>query len=1129
MSVMKCILLAVLCLSCIVINVTKAQSDNMIICKADVVFCVDNSGSIRDTEPTGTDNWQLVLDFLVALASQLSISADGTHVGLVDFGERGYLEFDLNKYQTQSQVVDAIKVLRYRGENTNTTGGMYWSRMILTNSNFGARTGIPKVLILVTDGVPTYDSAKLPAEVDFIKGSGIRIVTVGVTNQINETLLKNIASTPKDYVYGGDFSGLTTIKNAVINNDTCKPVPPTTTTTPTTTPTTTTQTTTPTTTTPTTTPKPTAPPVTVPCNSDADIVIMLDASGSVGYTNFSLLKEFVVKMVEQFDVEGGHIRIGLLTFSSTINLQFNLNKYTDRLAMSAGIRNTSYPSGSTTDTAGGLNYARTSMFTTEAGDRSGVNNIIVVITDGGSSDSNKTIQEATLTKNANIRIISLGVGKWLNTYELQNMVSYPYQENTVTADYYTSLTQAVADDMHNTICSNSNACSSNPCVGGKCIPDSKSSFICECPNGYSGSNCQLRDPSCRISDVVFMLDASGSYGPANFQKQLNSVRSTIQSMDIGNGSSRVALISFGTTATLHFRLDQFTTKKAVLDACSIQYSGGSTNTAAGLQLMLSEFTARKRGGVVQIGIVMTDGRSDDFLATTKQAEALRQAGVNVIVVAVGDQTYLPELSAIVSNPSSQNILNVSNYDSFATMNASVQSILCRNNPCSSNPCRNQGVCVEQVNSYTCKCPAGFTGIFCERACSGRVDIAFVLDASGSIRNERFPKVIDTVVAIVEQLQVSPMDAQIAAVSYSNDFAPQFFLNRYTTKQDVQLALRRIPFIGNRTNTASGIQYMKDQIFTAANGDRSDAPNFAIVLSDGNSNVDQTNTIPMAVQSRNKGITMIAFAVGTDVNLFELRNIASEPYNQTIFNVMTSVDLPSIVMPMVKAVCDDFNECASNPCVNGGTCLRQPQMFQCNCPQPFSGEKCERRCPVQLDVALVLDLSGSVEEVYDVVIQFAKRIVLSLPVGSSQVRVAVVVYADQANITFDLATYTSALSIRNAMAFSKAGGATNTQDAIRMTAQEVFTTARGDRSGVKNIMVIVTDGKSTVQPQNTIPQASTAKTQGIEIYSIGIGPDVNPAEIEGMASDPKTGHTIYVQGPSNIDAGATKLLDLFCQQ
>jgi collagen type VI alpha len=1141
MSVIKSTVLLALCLSCVIFNVTKAadEPETVIVCKADVVFCVDNSGSIRDSEVNGENNWQKVLDFLVALAERLSISQDGTQVGLVTFGNKAYMEFDLNKYQIEPEVTTAIKNLRYRGENTNTTGGMQLARTILTTQSNGARAGIPKVLILITDGIPTFDADKLPQEVALIKSAGIRIVTVGVTNQVNETLLKSIASTPQDYVYGNDFSGLQYIKDAVINNNTCQPVPITTTpttttpttttrtTTPTTTPTTTTPTTTtPTTTTPTTT-TPTAPPVTKACNSGADIVILLDASGSIGYNNFNLLKEYLVKIVEQLEVDNGKIRVGLLTFSSTANLQFNLNKYTDRLTMFGAIRNTSYPSGSTSNTAAAINYARTNMFTTANGDRSDVANTIVIITDGASDNQNMTLAEATLAKNAKIRVVALGVGNWLNMYEFQSMVSYPYQENTVIVPNFAGLTQSAEDDLHNTICSNSGACASNPCRGGTCTPG-KTGYRCDCSNGQSGELCQL---TCnQIADVVFLVDASGSYGPDNFQKQLNSVRDTIQSMNIVTGGSRVALISVSTNAVLHFRLDQYSSKQDILDACSIQYSGGSTNMAAGLQAMQAEFTARNRTNVAKIGIVMTDGRSDDVNATTKQAELVRLAGITLVVVAVGNQTYVPELSAIVSNPSAQNMLNVSNYDSFATIKTPLQTILCNDaNECDSNPCRNEATCVNGINGYTCKCKPGYTGINCERACSGRVDIAFVLDASGSIRVERFPIVIDTVVSIVEQLQVSMDDTRIAAVSYSDNYVHQFFLNRYSTKQDIQLALRRIQFIGGRTNTASGIEYMKDQIFTAANGDRADAPNFAIVLSDGNSNINQQNTIPMAVQSRNKDITMIAFAVGTDVNLFELRNIASEPYNQTIFNVMSSVDLPKIVTPIVKAVCDDVNECASSPCQNGGSCLRQPQMYQCNCPQPFAGERCERRCPVQLDVTFVLDLSGSVEEVYEVVIQFAKRAILGLPVGSSQVRVAVVTFADMANITFDLSVYSSSLTIRNALAFSRAAGATNTQEAIRLTSQEIFTQARGDRSGVKNVIVIVTDGKSTVQPQNTISQANTAKQQGIEIYSIGIGPDVNPAEIDAMASTPTQGHTVYVKSPSDVDTGAKTLLDLLCQQ
>ncbi len=33
--------------------------------------------------------------------------------------------------------------------------------------------------------------------------------------------------------------------------------------------------------------------------------------------------------------------------------------------------------------------------------------------------------------------------------------------------------------------------------------------------------------------------------------------------------------------------------------------------------------------------------------------------------------------------------------------------------CASRPCQNDGVCVDQVGSYTCACPPGWTGNQCE--------------------------------------------------------------------------------------------------------------------------------------------------------------------------------------------------------------------------------------------------------------------------------------------------------------------------------------------------------------------------------------------------------------------------------
>jgi len=340
-------LLAIVCLACAVNQLVLAdvlttaspnlgEPQSIIQCKADVVFCIDNSGSIRDNNPPGGDNWRLILNFVQALLKQVGVKEEGTHVAVVTFGERGHVEFDLQGNQTEEDTLKLVSDLKYRGENTNTTGGLYWSRQILTDSKYGSRKDVAKVIILITDGVPTYDKDKLQAEVDIIKNSLIRIVSVGVTNKINETLLKSIATTPRDYVYGNDFSGLDLIKDVVINEQTCQKIILTTTAPPTTT----TEMTEP----PTTTPVPAMDSLQIACDSGVDLMFVIDATRIDNSMNLTLIKEFLIKTITE-ELEAGKVSVGFVTASNSTEPDFYLNRYDERLELAAGRQNFFYAAG----------------------------------------------------------------------------------------------------------------------------------------------------------------------------------------------------------------------------------------------------------------------------------------------------------------------------------------------------------------------------------------------------------------------------------------------------------------------------------------------------------------------------------------------------------------------------------------------------------------------------------------------------------------------------------------------------------------------------------------------------------------------------------------------------------------
>ena len=96
---------------------------------------------------------------------------------------------------------------------------------------------------------------------------------------------------------------------------------------------------------------------------------------------------------------------------------------------------------------------------------------------------------------------------------------------------------------------------------------------------------------------------------------------------------------------------------------------------------------------------------------------------------------------------------------------------------------------------------------------------------------------------------------------------------------------------------------KDQMFQARNGDRPEAKNIAILVTDGNANIKRNVTIQNAIDSRNQGIFVAAVGVGTQVDLFELDAIASIPTDRSVFVVTSSQDLANIRDSVVMTACN----------------------------------------------------------------------------------------------------------------------------------------------------------------------------------------------------------------------------------
>ena len=187
----------------------------------------------------------------------------------------------------------------------------------------------------------------------------------------------------------------------------------------------------------------------------ADIVMVIDTSDSIrkaNYDNWSLLLEFVVRMVEHMNIDAGHVRIGAVEFASSANSVFHLNRYSNASLLKNAIRKVPYLEGGT-NTAEGIDIMHRTEFRLENGDRLDVQNIAIVMLDGVSDSEEDEIRNAKAARKAGIQMYVVDITEGVNEVNVRLMASQPQMKdgNFFLAKHFSSLA-TVADDLVLTIC-----------------------------------------------------------------------------------------------------------------------------------------------------------------------------------------------------------------------------------------------------------------------------------------------------------------------------------------------------------------------------------------------------------------------------------------------------------------------------------------------------------------------------------------------------------------------------------------------------------------------------------------------------------------------------------------------------
>lgn len=180
------------------------------------------------------------------------------------------------------------------------------------------------------------------------------------------------------------------------------------------------------------------------------------------------------------------------------------------------------------------------------------------------------------------------------------------------------------------------------------------------------------------------------------------------------------------------------------------------------------------------------------------------------------------------------------------------------------------------------------------ACESDVDLGFIIDGSGSIRDanpadrsyDNWNLLLQFVSNIIQRLPQS--GTRVGAVVFSDRGQLLFPFNRYRSLEQARAAILTTRYPGGNTNTSGGLYRARTQLFNINSGDRPNIPNMAIVITDGKSTFDSQRTVPIAQDLQADGVNIVAVGITNSVDERELRAISSQPQRRGV-NYYTSPD------------------------------------------------------------------------------------------------------------------------------------------------------------------------------------------------------------------------------------------------
>ncbi|XP_053554835.1 collagen alpha-3(VI) chain isoform X3 [Bombina bombina] len=558
--------------------------------KRDVVFLVDGS---RGTGP----EFNNIREFIGRIVDRLDVSSDNTRVGVVQYSEDPKVEFLLNAHSTKEEVQSAVRRMRPKGGASANTGNAleYVSKNIFTRPS-GSRIEeqVPQFLIIASSGPSADDVAEGSKQV---KESAVFPFLIGKNVDTEEAKKITLA---QEYIYPvSSFRDLSSVEQNLLT------------------------------------------PITSLSMSEItriieqsgikedfdserkDVVFLIDGSTATGADGLANIRDFILALVQNFNIGPNKVRVGLVQFSDDAISEFYLKTNLNKPALIQNIRRLRLRGGSSLNIGKALEYVAKNQFVKSAGSRieEGVPQHLVLLVGGKSQDDVR--RSARLLGDAKVKSMAVASGNAVKS-EIESIVSDPRFLFTIREFRELPRIQNVLFESFK-----------GPVEPTAAPPD---------VTVVSGR---------KEADIVFLVDGSINLGRDSFKEVLQFVSGIADAVVDEEDSIQIALAQYNSDVTDEFFLKDYKDREVITEAVTkVEYKGGRVaSTGAAIKHLQEKHFVKSAGsridsGVPQIAFVITGGKSVDDGKTA--ALSLASKGVKVFAIGVGSMA-IEEVNKLASD------------------------------------------------------------------------------------------------------------------------------------------------------------------------------------------------------------------------------------------------------------------------------------------------------------------------------------------------------------------------------------------------------------------------------------------------------------------------------------------------